>query len=112
MHTLYRKTGILVFNKEHGRSVAHSLKVNKIPHQRLRAEEVSMNGYNQNQLCACELTFLSQVNGRYSKQLCFPANTECVFEEDGGILMATKAVAAYQVKLQSNCNFGNFRCQN
>lgn len=41
-----------------------------------------------------------QVNKRYSKQLCLPSDTVGVFEEDGGILMAKKAVAAYQVNIQ------------
>ncbi len=43
--TIYRKTGILVIDKEHGQyveNVAHSLKVNKIPHQRLTAAEVKL----------------------------------------------------------------------
>ncbi len=38
-----------------------------------------------------------QVNRRYPKQLSLPLDTACVFEEEGGVLMAAKAVAAYQV---------------
>ena len=38
-----------------------------------------------------------QVQQRYSKQLCLSPDMEGVFEDDGGILMSTKALAAYQV---------------
>lgn len=38
-----------------------------------------------------------QANEKYSKQLSLPETTICLYEEDGGILMAKKAVAAYQV---------------
>lgn len=47
-----------------------------------------------------------QANERYSKQLCLPAGTKCVYEEDGGILMAKKAVTAYQVMLYYHCMKG------
>lgn len=42
--------------------------------------------------------FLWQANARYSSQLSLQQNVKCVYEEDGGILLASKAMAAYQVK--------------
>ena len=41
---------------------------------------------------------ITQANKRYPNQLCLADNMECVYEEDGGILMASKAVGAYQVR--------------
>jgi hypothetical protein len=38
-----------------------------------------------------------QANERYSNQLSLEQELSCVYEEDGGILMASKAMAAYQV---------------
>ena len=38
-----------------------------------------------------------QANKRYSKQLSLPETSICLYTEDGGILVANKAVAAYQV---------------
>ena len=40
----------------------------------------------------------SEANSRYPQQLNLPENYKCVFEEDGGILRASKAVAALQAR--------------
>ena len=74
-------TGILVFapseSLDFDATVA-SLKVNGEEHEVLTAEEV---------------------NSKYSEQLQLPADYKCVFEKDGGVLLANNAVAAYQVSL-------------
>ena len=38
-----------------------------------------------------------ELNCRYPKQFSVPSSSECVFEKDGGILKATKAVQVLQV---------------
>ena len=44
--------------------------------------------------------FLSvQANQRYPHQLKLPSNYQCLFDEDGGILLAARCVAAFQVRL-------------
>ena len=47
--------------------------------------------------CMYNNVYDTQVNERYRNQLCVPSDAVAVFEEDGGLLMASKAVAAYQV---------------
>ena len=44
-----------------------------------------------------EVLTAEEVNSRYSEQLQIPADCKGVFEKDGGVLLADKAVAAYQV---------------
>ena len=39
----------------------------------------------------------SEANRRYPDQLTLPSDYKCVFEKDGGILLASKAVGAMQV---------------
>ena len=39
----------------------------------------------------------SEANRRYPDQLTLPRDYKCVFEKDGGILLASKAVGAMQV---------------
>ena len=39
----------------------------------------------------------TQANKKYPHQLILPPHYECVLEEDGGILLASKCVAAFQV---------------
>ena len=39
-----------------------------------------------------------ELNRRYPKQFNVPSSCECVFEKDGGILKATKAVRILQVR--------------
>ena len=51
----------------------------------------------------------SEANSRYPQQLNLPENYKCVFEEDGGILRASKAVAALQVALDG-CVFIHVIC--
>ena len=41
--------------------------------------------------------FYGQANKRYPHQLILPPHYECILEEDGGILLASKCVAAMQV---------------
>ena len=53
-----------------------SMKVNNVPHQVMSGREA---------------------NKRYPQQLKLPEDYLCAFEEDGGILRASKAVAALQV---------------
>lgn len=83
MYTLaplpFRRTGILVFGPANSVSVAEtakSLASNGIFHEAFSGEEA---------------------NKRYPHQLKLPANSKCVFEKDGGILFANKALAAFQV---------------
>ena len=40
----------------------------------------------------------SEANSRYPQQLNLPENYKCVFEKDGGILRASKAVATMQAR--------------
>lgn len=94
-----RKTGILVFNTEVEddaglETVANSLAVNNIDHQRFSAEEVRAGFVAY----TCSSPFLAQANAMYSKQLSLQPDVKCVFEKDGGILMAAKAMACYQVR--------------
>ena len=79
-HCLFSRTGILVFGPEGSRkvnSVATSLSTHGVAHQVFSG---------------------SEANSRYPQQLNLPENYECVFEEDGGILRASKAVAALQAR--------------
>ena len=39
----------------------------------------------------------SEANRRYPDQLTLPSDYKCVFEKDGGILLASKAMGAMQV---------------
>ena len=75
----YSPTGILVFapsQSEKFHATVASLKANGEEHEVLTAEEV---------------------NSRYFEQLQLPDDYMGVFEKDGGVLLANKAVAAYQV---------------
>ena len=45
----------------------------------------------------CCFFLRAQLHKRYEKQLSLPSNTICVYEEDGGLLLANKVVDAYQV---------------
>ena len=38
-----------------------------------------------------------QANRRYSHQLNLPLHYQCVLDEDGGVLLASKCLAAFQV---------------
>ena len=46
----------------------------------------------------CCMACLLKANRRYPNQLQLPSNYECVFEEDGGILFASRCLAAFQVR--------------
>ena len=46
-----------------------------------------------------------EANKRYPDQLKLPANTKCLYEKDGGILCANKAVAAFQVRMYVRPSF-------
>ena len=92
-----RKTGILVFGSRENsrvRGTVESLKANEIPHKKLSASEVC---HLQRPCCSSFIRTFIKANEKYSEQLSLPSSMECVFEEDGGILMASKAVNAYQV---------------
>ena len=76
-----RRTGILVFGPDDSVSVtetAQSLASNGIPYEEFSGEEA---------------------NKKYLHQLKLPANCKCVYEKDGGILFANKALAAFQVRM-------------
>ena len=78
---IFSRTGILVFGPEGSEkvnSVAASLSTHGVDHQVFSG---------------------SEANSRYPQQLNLPENYQCVFEVDGGILRASKAVAALQVAL-------------
>ena len=45
-----------------------------------------------------------EANKRYPHQLKLPANSKCVYEKDGGILFANKALAAFQVGMLCSCS--------
>ena len=77
--SLHRPTGLLWCGPQEVAAiddVVRSLKANSEEYEVLTAEEV---------------------NSRYSEQLQLPADYKCVYEGDGGVLLADKAVAAYQV---------------
>ena len=44
-----------------------------------------------------EVFYGEEANRRYPRELQLSAKTKCIFEEDGGILFASKALAAFQV---------------
>lgn len=73
----YSRTGLLYCGTEKDvKPVINSLAVNGIKHEILSGAEV---------------------NKKYSEQLKIPHDNVCVWEDDGGILMASKAVATFQV---------------
>ena len=51
--------------------------------------------------CNHNYAFPMQANKRYPHQLLLPSNYECILEEDGGILLASKCVATLQVGICS-----------
>ena len=76
------KTGTIIFG---GSDVDHfikSLEANNTPHQVLSGEEANL---------------------KYPHQLQLPNDYTCVFEEHGGILRASKAVATIQVSKNDLC---------
>lgn len=73
---LYHQTGVLYCGKESDvEPVINSLSAAGVPHKVLSGAEV---------------------NEKYSDQLNLPHDNVCVWEDDGGILVASKAIAAYQ----------------
>ena len=52
--------------------------------------------------CICLYSHWWQANERYSKQLSLPEHFSCILDEDGGLLLAAKAVKAFQVNQFSN----------
>ena len=43
------------------------------------------------------IKLMFQANWRYPHQLNLPLHYQCVLDEDGGVLLASKCVAAFQV---------------
>lgn len=76
---LYRKSGIACIGKKGS------------PEVELYVDSMNANGVANERLSAQEL------NRRYPKQFNIPTSSVCVFERDGGVLKATKAVRALQV---------------
>ncbi|XP_064399922.1 peroxisomal sarcosine oxidase-like isoform X2 [Halichondria panicea] len=75
---LYTNTGILVFGPRTSpdlKKTIASLHINEVEHEVLTAEEAML---------------------RYPHQLDLPFDHKCVFERDGGTLLATKAVSVIQ----------------
>ena len=74
-----RKTGLLVIGPDGSLGVTDyikSLASSSLPHEVFSGEEA---------------------NRRYPHELKLPARTVCVLEENGGIIFASKALAAFQV---------------
>ena len=74
-----RKTGCLLFGPDESLGVTNYIKnlaSNSIPHEVFSGKEA---------------------NRRYPHELKLPATTLCALQEDGGILFASKALAAFQV---------------
>ena len=74
-----RKSGIVCIGKKGSpeyKLYINAMKANGIPYEILSAQEL---------------------NCRYPGQFSVPSSCECVFEKDGGVLKATKAVRILQV---------------
>ena len=73
----FSRTGLLYCGAENDvRPVINSLTVHGVKHEVLRGAEV---------------------NVKYNEQLNVPDDDVCVLEDDGGILMASKAISTFQV---------------
>ena len=71
------------------------------------AESLASNGMSYEEFSG------EEANKRYPQQLKLPANSKCVYEKDGGILCASKALAAFQVRIMScSCSELHVRMQN